>query len=185
MSDPNLSNLRGLPLNDLIGAPFMAVNRAQYNLATTMIVFINSIGFDDGKTRTLDFELQRPVDNGSQNIMSQTVTVNAPLLGLVPIPALLIDHVQVKFSLELQSKTASSEKTDASAELKLTYGKGFVGAEFTGKVATQRENTRSTDNTAKYDILVEAHQQPYTEGMSKLMDLFASATDPISIKPGS
>lgn len=190
MADENLQNLRGLPLYELIGNPFTAVNHAQYNLATTMLDFIGSIGFVKGQgdsytTRTLDFDLERPVDDGSSQIKSQTVSIKAPLLGLVPIPALLIDHVKVEFSLELKSSTSTKSSVDTKVEAKASYGFGAFKASASGSVSTNRENTRSTDNTAKYNILVEANQQPYTEGMSKIMDLFASATEPINIKNAS
>ena len=60
--------------------------------------------------------------------------------------------------------------------------KGFgVTASVTGKVSTSKENTRSTNQTAKYQVHVEANQQPQTECMAKLMDMFASCTEPVSI----
>ena len=49
-----------------------------------------------------------------------------------------------------------------------------------GKVTTARENTRMTNQTAKYQIHVSASQQPQTEGLSKLMDIMASCIEPIN-----
>lgn len=48
-----------------------------------------------------------------------------------------------------------------------------------GKVGTSRENTRSTNQTAKYQVSVSASQQPPTEGLSKLMDIMASCVEPL------
>jgi len=181
-------NFKGLPMADLIGGPLSAAAQAQYQLAETMLAFINAIGFEDKKTRTLDFDLTRPVDDGSGTIKKETVTINAPLLGLVPIPALLIESVTIDFSMEvkqsLSSKTTVGSETSTSATGKAGWGWWSASATITGKVSTNRENTRSTDNTAKYNVNVVARQQQPQEGMNKLMDLLSSAVDPIEVKSG-
>ena len=41
------------------------------------------------------------------------------------------------------------------------------------------QNTRTTDQSAKYDIFARASQQPPAEGMAKLTSLFASVVEPI------
>ena len=46
-----------------------------------------------------------------------------------------------------------------------------------GKVTSTRENTRSNNQSAKYQVRVYAHQQEPTEGLSKLMDILASYTE--------
>ncbi|MFQ9476332.1 DUF2589 domain-containing protein, partial [Barnesiella intestinihominis] len=48
-----------------------------------------------------------------------------------------------------------------------------------------RENTRMTNQTAKYQIHVTASQQPQTEGLSKLMDIMASCIEPITNESNS
>jgi hypothetical protein len=47
-----------------------------------------------------------------------------------------------------------------------------------GKVATHKENTRSTDNSAKYNVKVHAEQLPPTEGMMKLSDFLTQMLEP-------
>lgn len=175
---------KGIPMDELIGAPLAASCKAQYSLATNMVVFINEIGFegegDKRKTKTLDFDLERPVDNGSGVLSKETVSVKAPLLGLVPIPALLIESVTINFTMEVKQSTSARTSSSAEASSTVKAGGGWWSAEVTGKVATQRENTRSTDNTAKYEVTVIARQQQPQEGMAKLMDLMASATEPLT-----
>ena len=51
-----------------------------------------------------------------------------------------------------------------------------------GKVGTSRENTRSTDQTAKYQVSLSSSQQQQTEGLSKLMDIMASCIEPLDTK---
>ncbi len=48
-----------------------------------------------------------------------------------------------------------------------------------GNVKTQHDNTRTTDYTATYHFHVEAEQQPSTEGMNTLTDVFASVMTPV------
>lgn len=179
------NNFRGLPIEELIGGPLTAACKAQYDLASCMVTFIHEIGFtDEGsnvKTKCLEFDLERPVDDGTGEISSQTVSIKAPLLGLVPIPALLIESVNINFTMEVKTSATSTNKREAKAELAAKANWGWASASFTGSVSSSSENTRSTDNSAKYDINVIAKQQPPQEGMSKLMDLLASAVDPIAI----
>ena len=52
----------------------------------------------------------------------------------------------------------------------------------TGKVTSSRENTRSTNQTAKYQVHVSARQQDPTEGLSKLMDIMASCIEPVNLE---
>ncbi len=113
--------------------------------------------------------------------------MQAPFLGLVPIPSLLVDNVNIDFQMEVNAATSStstksSEATvDAHAEARFGFfGSGSIDVH--GKVSSSRENTRSTNQTAKYQVRVSARQQPPTEGLSKLMDIMASCTAPLSVK---
>ena len=62
---------------------------------------------------------------------------------------------------------------------------GFWGQKYSvkvhGEVATARENTRSTDNSAKYEVNVHAEQLPPTEGMLKLSDMLTTLMDPVVV----
>jgi hypothetical protein len=176
-------NFRGLPMEALIGGPLAAACKAQYDLASCMLTFIKTIGFSDKKTRCLEFDLERPVDDGTGEIKSQTVSIKAPLLGLVPIPALLIESVNIEFTMEVKASTSSKDTVSASATAEAEGSWGWGSAKFTGNVASSSENTRSTDNSAKYVVTVVAKQQAPQEAMSKLMDLLSSAVEPIKLSP--
>lgn len=174
----------GLPMRELIATPLVAVCEAQTMLAASSFDFMNKIGFDgDSKTRLLEFDLQRPVKNIDGSMGTNTVAVKAPLLGLVTTPNLLIEDVHIDFQMEVTMAEASKEKTDTEASAKASY-KGWFGfsAEVQGKVSSSRETTRSTNQTAKYQVSINARQQRPSEGMSKLMDLFASCVEPIVAK---
>ena len=110
--------------------------------------------------------------------------IQAPFIGLVPIPSLLIDRIDVDFQMEVTTAETAKSTTTAEASTSISSGL-FVKAEITGKVSTSRENTRSTNQTAKYQVHVSASQQQQTEGLSKLMDIMASCIEPISVKESS
>ncbi|MBQ7158674.1 MAG: DUF2589 domain-containing protein [Treponema sp.] len=176
----------GLPMNELIGAPLVSVVDAQRDLAKTMISYVNEIGYakpDSEEARMLKFKLTKPVIN-DDGVTTTNVEMQAPMLGLLPMPALLVDKVTVDFQMEVTTATSSSSKTNAEVETEVSARFWRIQAKVRGKVSTARENTRSTNQTAKYQVHVEANQQPQTECLNKLMDMFAQCTEPVDIRSG-
>ena len=181
-ADSNVTDkFKGLPMRELIAAPLIAAAEAQQELAATAWNFYQKIAFDeDGKTaRVLEFDIKRPIQqDGKMTTMSQSV--KAPFIGLVPIPSLLIDRVDVDFQMEVTDTSNVKSTINAEVETKVSGKSWLISAEISGKVTTARENTRMTNQTAKYQIHVSASQQPQTEGLSKLMDIMASCIEPIN-----
>jgi hypothetical protein len=179
-------NFKGLPMSELIGAPLNAACDAQMRLAQAQLDFINKVGFeqdDQGNTNTrlIKFSLNRPADtpDGIQ-IVKQDMEV--PFLGLVPQPSLMVEDVNIEFQMEVSAAESTKSTTSAEASTKASVSGGwFVKAsvEVQGKVSSSRENTRSTNQTAKYQVRVSARQQQQTEGMSRMMDLFAQCVAPM------
>ena len=105
--------------------------------------------------------------------------ISPPFLELVPVPALKIDNVDVNFQMEVtDASTSKSEDLSTDATSKWY---GWMGS-VQGKVVTSRENTRSTEQTAKYQASVSANQQQQTEGLSKWMDIMESCIEPLDKK---
>ena len=150
LGDPNVTdNLKGLPMRELIAAPLIAAAEAQQELAATAWNFYQKIAFDeDGKTaRVLEFDIKRPIQqDGKMTTMPQSV--KAPFIGLVPIPSLLIDRVDVDFQMEVTDTSNVKNTTNAEVETKASAKHWFINAEISGKVTTARENTRMTNQTA-------------------------------------
>lgn len=177
----------GLPMNELVGGPLTAVVSAQRDLAHVMIDYVNEVGLEQNeggtgnKARVLSFDIDRPVVLNDA-ITSSKVSIQAPMLGLLPFPSLLVDLVTIDFQMEVTA--SDSEKTDVGAEVNASISGGFGRHKYSvsGKVTASKENTRSTNQTAKYQVHVEAKQQPQTEVLGKLMDLLASCTEPLKIE---
>ena len=157
-------SFRGLPMRELISAPLIAVNEAQQQLAASTLDYYNKIAFeDDGNTM-------------------QKVHVKAPFIEMVPIPELLIDNVNINFQMEVTD--ASTSKSEENTELTTDVTSKWFGTSVSvqGKVGAARENTRSTNQTAKYQVSDSASQQSQKEGLSKLMDIMASCIEPLENK---
>ena len=181
MASKVVEAFKGLPMAELIGAPLTAVCDAQLKLAEASYVYINRVGFEEDQktTRLVKFNLERPAETPEGYVKVNT-EVQAPLLGLVPIPSLLIEDVVVEFQMEVSSTTASKNtiSADASTSVDGGYRSLFskVSVKVEGKLSSSRENTRNTNQTAKYQVRVNARQQRPTEGLARLMDIMAECT---------
>lgn len=180
----------GLPLGLLVSQPIIEVAKGQAELCNVYLDQLFKLAFktmpDTAKdeaveARVVKFKLNRAVvDANSGGTKVVPVEVEAPLLSLVPVPALTMDEATVRFTMEV--KEATSEKVTQGSETGFQSGFSAWGfnASVSGKVTTNRENTRTSDKSAKYEIYARAAQQPAAEGMAKLSDIFASVIEPIT-----
>ena len=169
----------GIPIADLVAAPLVAVSDSQKKLAQSAFEFMQEIGFnEEGKTRMVEFNLQRPIEGSTT---PQDITVQAPFIGLVPLPNLLIDDVQVDFQMEVTATETSTEKSNTEGSSSTNCFGGW-SVNVGGKVSSSRENTRSANQTARYQVDESNRQQRQTEGLSKLKDIMASCVEPLPNK---
>lgn len=182
---------QGLPMKDLIGTPLNAACEANLNFAKASSDFIKTIGFEeDGKTvRTAGFSFNRPVvtydKDGKENITQEKVDIDVPLLSIVQIPSLKVDLVDITFDMEIKSseRSHSKEDSDASWKGKVTVGFGPFKStvHFSGGVSSHKENTRASDNSAKYHVQVKATDHGMPEGLSRVFDLMNQSVAPKKI----
>jgi hypothetical protein len=183
----------GLPIEDLIVSPIVGMAKGQAKLNDVTWKYINEVAFvtdKDGNTtaRSLDVQMQRvmtdPTD-GSQSV--KTLYSKVPMLPLVPLPALAITSADIAFTMEVKTSEVNKDSSDSSASFSASASGGFWGMKYSatmsGSVAAHHENTRSTDNSAKYDVKVHAEQLPPTEGMLKLSDYLTQMLEPSLIEP--
>lgn len=188
MADSIAKQFAGLPIEDLIVSPLIGMAKGQAKLNDVTWSYIQEVAFmknAEGKTvaRSLDVEMKRAVANaetGDQEI--QTLYSKVPMLPLVPLPALAITSADIEFVMEVKTSEVSKDSTDTESTATASITGGFWGAKYSasvsGKVSTHKENTRSTDNSAKYNVKVHAEQLPPTEGMLKLSDYLTQMLEP-------
>jgi hypothetical protein len=193
-SDSNIidiaSQFKGLPMADLIGGPLTAASDAQVRLANATADFIKYVGFlppasgskdpnGVGDTRTASFDFTRPVQGGDGNWTDEKVKLDVPLLAIVKVPSLAIKTVDIVFDMEVKSSFASSETEDKkgsfSADASVGWGPFSLKVHVEGSVSTHKENTRSSDNSAKYHVELHAEDTGMPEGLARVMDIMNSA----------
>ncbi|MFY0574409.1 DUF2589 domain-containing protein [Cystobacter fuscus] len=120
---------------------------------------------------------------------TEDVTLDVPLLALVKVPSLAIKTVDVTFDMEVKSAETSKESDDksVSGSLEVSGGWGPVKGKLSvsGSVASHKENTRSTDQSAKYHVAVHASDDGMPEGLARVLDIMNSAIAPKSIAASS
>jgi hypothetical protein len=182
------SQFTGLPIEDLIVSPIVGMAKGQAKLNDVTWKYINEVAFtkdENGKTvaRSLDVEMNRVMTDGATGEQSvQTLYSKVPMLPLVPLPALSITSADIEFTMEIKTSEVNKDSSDTSGSFSATASGGFWGMKYSatmaGSVATHKENTRSTDNSAKYNVKVHAEQLPPTEGMLKLSDYLTQMLEP-------
>ena len=189
------SQFSGLPIEDLIVSPLVGMAKGQAQLNDVTWRYISEVAFvkdeKTGKTsaRSLDVEMNRvmtdPTD-GKQTL--QKIYTQVPMLPLVPLPSLAITSADIEFTMEVKTSEVDKSSTDTEGSFQASASGGFWGMKYSvsmaGKVATHKENTRSTDNSAKYNVKVHAEQLPATEGMMKLSDYLTQMMEPTLIPFG-
>lgn len=179
------SQLKGLPMDTLIAAPLIATAEAQQKLSATAWDFYEKVAYENNgngekKLRVAEFTVDRPVvsDGGVTTVKQK---ISAPFIGLVPVPSLLVDRVDIDFQMEVTDSSVETNSSNVDASVEGSAHWFVFKASLNGKVSTTRESTRSTNQNAKYQIHVSASQQPPTEGLSKLMDIMACCVEPRNI----
>jgi hypothetical protein len=182
------SQFSGLPIEDLIVSPLVGMAKGQAQLNDVTWRYISEVAFtkdSDGNTtaRALDVQMNRVMTNpedGSQSI--QKIYTQVPMLPLVPLPSLAITSADIEFTMEVKTSEVDKSSKDEEFGFEASASGGFWGMKYSvsmsGKVATHKENTRSTDNSAKYNVKVHAEQLPATEGMMKLSDYLTQMLEP-------
>lgn len=190
---------RGLPMGDLIGAPLTAACDAQVRLANATADFIKVVGFlppgpdaadaeGVGGVRNVMFRFDRP----SQSIAAaegenpmETVELEVPLLAVVKVPNLSINKVDISFDMEVKSTEQRREATDMTAamaaEARIGWGPFSAKVNISGSVSSHKENTRSTDQSAKYSVQIHAADDGMPEGLARVMGMISQSVAPRSI----
>jgi hypothetical protein len=198
----------GLPMQDLIGGPLNAAADAQVRLANSTADFIQKVGFRPSdaaikaaaaaKTpvqydpatfdvRTVDFKFNRATGPADEKgvVPTELVSLEVPLLAIVKIPALSIETVDIIFDMEVKNSESSKESEDKSgsfsADTSIGWGPFSLKIHVEGSVASHKENTRSTDQSAKYHVEVHAADRGMPEGLARVLDMMNQSIAPKNI----
>lgn len=177
----------GLPMDQLIGGPLKAACTAQTLLAKASSDFIKDVGLNPGTSgnmtaRTVDFSFNKPVQGADGTASMEKVDLQVPLLAIINTPSLSVKEAEVRFTMEVKSSTSSKTTSDSKADLTAhaKYNAGLFSCDVTihGSVANHSENSRKSDNSAKYDVKVLARDDGPPEGLMKVLDMLNDAIAP-------
>ncbi len=169
----------GLDMKQLIGGPLSAAAEASTLLANSTADFINKVGFDNtGKVRTVAFGYQKRSMNEDGTSNLDEMKIDIPMLAIVPIPNLQVDEVNILFDMEVRQSESSQQSLDVGASLSGSMNLGIIKVNISGSVSVHQENTRSSDNSAKYHVDVRATNHGTPEGLARVLDMMAANVAP-------
>lgn len=172
----------GLDMGKLIGAPLTAATDASLMLANSTAEFINQVGFDEnGKVRNAAFVYQVRNINEDGTSSLDDMRVEVPMLAVVPIPGLQLDEMKVFFDMEVKQSERIDSTSEIGAGISGGLGLGRTKVCVNGSVSSHKDNTRSSDYSAKYHVDIRATNHGMPEGLARVLDMMAANTAPVLI----
>lgn len=180
LADPNTkltSELNNINFEKMIGGPLQACVNAQVASSLATVDFINKVGFNevDGKKELVmvDFSHKRKDVNEDGTANDKEVNIKVPLLAMLPIPCLRIDHVTIDFNVKLNS--IESTKTESTAAVNTELKTGFF-VKFKVSASYQRKSTTGVEVKKEYalNVNVKAVQEELPGGLEKILNILAA-----------
>ena len=198
--DTTVKAFVGLPIENLICAPIIGAAKGQRALAGETLSFVEDLAFT-GKENKDGSKQANIIEVGLDRLTNSSTTgqvanvnqkIQMPVISLVNIPNFAMDTMEIDFVMNVgqssTAKTHSESSTDTDTGVKASVGGSWGPAKFsvsahhnvTGHVGSSKDNTRSTDFSAKYEVHATAKQLPPAEGMAKFTQIMSSVIEPIT-----
>ena len=171
---------KGVPMDAWVTAPLLAAARSNMVLAESTLDYVQRLAYVDPSDpnsgpRMLRFQIERKYKKTDGGFGSELLKVEAPVLALLPVPALLVDEVQIDFATTVNQAITQSSSSSSKTETEQV--------KMSGQLSVQSDQTRKSDYRATYSFRLHASQQPATEGMNMLTDIMATAMTPSTADP--
>jgi hypothetical protein len=163
----------------MIGGPLQACVDAQVASSIATVNFINQVGFtEDGNGKKelvmVDFSHKRKDVDAEGKEVNKEVNIRIPLLAMLPIPSLRIEHAIINFNVKLNSVETSSvsDKLGINAEVKGGWGP----VSFKVSASYQRQTSTGVKVEKEYalNINVKAVQDEIPAGLEKILGMLAA-----------
>lgn len=183
MRAPNTNltgELNNIDFRKMIGGPLQAAVDAQVASSLATVDFINKVGFtapdSNGKRELVmvDFVHERKDINADGTPKNTTVNVKVPLLAMLPIPSLRIEHVIIDFNVKLNSVESSTTSDSLGVNAEVKGGWGPVS--FKVSASYQRKTATNVEVKKEYalNVNVKAVQDEIPAGLEKILNLLAA-----------
>jgi hypothetical protein len=172
-----VAELNNIDFKTMIGGPLQAAVDAQIASSLATVDFINNVGFKtvDGARELVmvDFSHTRQ-EAGDPPPEPKKVVISVPLLAMLPIPSLRIEHVIIDFNVKLNSVESSSVSSSLGVDASVTGGWGPVN--FKVSASYQRKTATNVEVKKEYalNVNVKAVQDEIPAGLEKILNLLAA-----------
>lgn len=174
-----VSELNNIDFKKMIGAPLQACVDAQVQSSLATVSFINSVGFitnDMGKKELVmvDFTHERVDVKDDGTPMNKKIYVKVPLLAMLPIPSLRIEHVTIDFNAKLNSVETSSVSDELGIKAELAVGWGPISLKVSASY--QRKSVTGVEVKKEYalNVNVKAVQDEMPAGLEKILGMLSA-----------
>jgi len=199
----DITELRNLPLEQLISAPLNAVIKAQAQAAMTTVQFIEEVGFirkeedalslfdtpGDGTANDYDVRVAKLQVSVDKDGVKTITNVDLPFITLFNVPSFEINNFDWSFNVKLKSMQSFSAKFATSAT---TTTSGNVGGSLSIfsmlKIGggMKVESTTKTDFESRFktgreqeynlNISIKGSSAPLPKGIETLLSIAENAT---------
>ncbi len=164
------AEFQALPLENIIAAPLLGVIKAQAAAASATKQFIESM-IQDKKPVTVDLNLKV-----TQNNSSKEVSINAPLLSLIPVPHIRIDSFTTHFRYEISQVTKATEEFGYDVNLSGDIIKNPIfNLSLKGNVSGRSAEESVMNRSGMLEITIHASEAPIPEGLARLLSALSKA----------
>lgn len=174
-----VSELNNIDFKKMIGAPLQACVDAQVQSSLATINFINSVGFitsDMGKKELVmvDFTHERVDVKDDGSPINKKTYLKVPLLAMLPIPSLRIEHVIIDFNAKLNSVETSTVSDELGIKAELAVGWGPVS--FKASASYQRKSVTGVEVKKEFalNVNVKAVQDEMPAGLEKILGMLSA-----------
>ncbi len=174
------SELNNIDFRKMIGGPLQAAVDAQVASSLATVDFINKVGFTDdgnGGGRELvmvDFSHKRKDVNAEGQEVVKDIAVRVPLIAMLPVPSLRIEHVIIDFNVKLNSVESSSTSDQLGVNAEVKGGWGPVS--FKVSASYQRKTATNVEVKKEYalNVNVKAVQDEIPAGLEKVLGIISA-----------
>lgn len=116
----------------------------------------------------------------------EKVDLQVPPLCIVEVPEIALEDIKVTFD-EVVKVSEPSERSGDKEEPQdvngnIGYGPFHMKASVKGTIASHERNSRSTDNSAKYQVRLHAKDSSMPEGLKRMLDELGAGCSPVENK---
>jgi hypothetical protein len=176
------SELNNIDFRKMITGPLQAAVDAQVASSLATVDFIQKVGFKQSEENgggsaelvMVDFTHKKSDVDDQGNPVETTRAIRVPLLAMLPIPSLRIEHVIINFNAKLNSVETSSVSDKLNVGLEAKGGWGPVSFKVSASYQRQSASGVKVEKEYSIGVNVKAVQDEMPAGLEKILGMLAA-----------